>query len=77
MERGRTYSGVTVPDIHVDIREGAAGVGVDQLDVHVKGDTFLVLDNILADQFTSDVCIHEYITMKMLQLRSSYSTVPG
>jgi hypothetical protein len=56
-ERGQTDGGVTVPDVHVDVREGVAGIGVDQLDVHVKGDTFLVLENVLADQFTGDVCI--------------------
>ena len=58
LERRRAYSGVTVPYFHVDVREWVAGVGVDQLDVHVKGNTFLVLNNVLADQFTGDVYIH-------------------
>lgn len=51
----KTYGGVAVPDIHVDVRQRVASVGVDQLDVHVERDTRLRLDDILADHFASDI----------------------
>ena len=44
-----------MPDIHVDVRQGIASVGVDQLDVHVERDTRLRLDDVLADHFASDI----------------------
>lgn len=44
-----------MPDIHVDVRQGVAGVGVDQLDVHVERDTGLRLDDVLANHLASDI----------------------
>jgi hypothetical protein len=51
------YSGVAVPDIHIDVGQRVASVGVDHLDVHVERDTFLGLDDVLADHLTSNICI--------------------
>lgn len=45
-----------MPDIRVDLREGFAGVGIDELDVHEQRHALLVFGDILADQFTGDVC---------------------
>jgi hypothetical protein len=44
-----TYSGVAVPQVHVDLRNGFAGVGVDQLDVHVERNTLLGLRNVFTN----------------------------
>lgn len=44
-----------MPDIHVDVGQRVAGVGVDHLDVHVQGDTSLSLDDVLADQLAGDI----------------------
>lgn len=44
-----------MPNISVDIGNGIAGVGVDQLDVHEKGNTFLGLSDVLANEFTGDI----------------------
>lgn len=49
------YSGVTVPEISVDLGDRLAGVGVDQLDIHVEGDTLLGFDNVLTNKLTRDV----------------------
>lgn len=51
-----TYSGVAVPKVHVDVRQGVAGVGVNHLDVHVERDTWLGLDDVLADKLAADIC---------------------
>jgi hypothetical protein len=50
-----TYSGVAVPQVHVDLRNGFAGVGVDQLDVHVERNTLLGLRDVFTNQFTRDI----------------------
>jgi hypothetical protein len=44
-----TYSGVAVPEIHVDIGKGIASVSVDELDVHVYSNALLVIHDILTD----------------------------
>jgi hypothetical protein len=44
-----TYSGVAVPQVHVDLRNGFAGVGVDQLDVHVERNTLLGLRDVFTN----------------------------
>jgi hypothetical protein len=44
-----------VPHVHVNFGDWIAGVGVDQLNVHVEGNTLLVLDDILANEFTTDI----------------------
>lgn len=54
-DTGVDTGGVAVPEIGVDIGDGLAGVGVDQLDVYVEGDTLLVLDDVLTDEFAGDV----------------------
>lgn len=46
-----------MPDVHVDLRNWLAGVGVNELDVEEERNTFLVLRNVRADQFTGDICI--------------------
>lgn len=51
-----THSGIAVPDVHVDVRQGVASVGVNHLDVHVQRDTGLGFDNVLADQLASNIC---------------------
>lgn len=50
-----TYSGVAVPEVHVDLRNGFAGVGVDQLDIHVERNSLLGLRDVFTDKFTSDI----------------------
>jgi hypothetical protein len=50
-----THSRVAVPQIHIDLRNRLAGVGVDQLDVHIEWNTFLSLRDVLANEFTSDI----------------------
>lgn len=50
-----THGGIAVPEIHVDIGQGIAGVGVNELDVHVQSNTLLVIDNVLADKLTAHV----------------------
>lgn len=49
------YGGVTVPKISVNLRNRLAGVGVDQLDIHVEWNTLLGLDNVLTNELTRDV----------------------
>lgn len=44
-----------MPQISVDLGNGLAGVGVNELDVHEERDTLLVLGDVLADKFTSDI----------------------
>lgn len=44
-----------MPQVHVDLRDGLAGVGVNQLDVHVERNTLLGLRHVVADQFTGDI----------------------
>jgi hypothetical protein len=50
-----THGGIAVPEIHVDIGEGIAGVGVDELDIHVQSNTLLLVDDVLADKLTTHV----------------------
>lgn len=50
-----TYGGVAVPQVHVDLRNGFAGVGVDQLDVHVERNTLLGFRDIFTNQFARDI----------------------
>lgn len=50
-----SYGGVAVPNISVDLGHRLAGVGVDQLDIHVEGNTLLGLDNVLTNKLTRDV----------------------
>lgn len=44
-----------MPEIHVDIGQRIAGVGVNELDVHVESNTLLVIDDVLADELTTHV----------------------
>ena len=44
-----------MPEISVDLGNGLAGVGVDELDVHEKGNTLLILGNVLTNKLTSDI----------------------
>lgn len=44
-----------MPQVHVDLRNGIAGVGVDQLDVHVERNTLLGLRHVVTNQFTRDI----------------------
>lgn len=50
-----TYSGIAMPDIHIDIRQRLTGVGVDELDVHIQRNTTLVLSNVIADQLAAHI----------------------
>lgn len=50
-----TYSGVAVPQVRVELRNGFAGVGVDQLDVQVERNTFLGLGDVLTNELTGDI----------------------
>lgn len=50
-----THGGIAVPEIHVDIGQGIAGVGVNELDVHVESNTLLVINDVLADKLTTHV----------------------
>ena len=52
---GGTYSRVAVPGIKVDVRDGIAGVGVNDLEVQVQRHTGLVLGDVLADQLTGNI----------------------
>jgi hypothetical protein len=47
--------GVAVPEIHVDGWDGLASAGVDELDVEVERDTFLIFRDVATDQLTIDV----------------------
>lgn len=51
------YGRVAVPDVHVDVGHRLAGVGVNQLDVHVQRNTSLVLHDVLADKLASNDCM--------------------
>lgn len=51
---GVDTGGIAVPEVGVDLGDGFAGVDIDQLDVEVQGYTGLVLDQVLADEFTGD-----------------------
>jgi hypothetical protein len=44
-----------VPHVHVDFGDWLAGVGVDQLNVHVEGNTLLVLGDTLTNEFARDI----------------------
>lgn len=44
-----------MPQVHVDLRNGIAGVGVDQLDVHVERNTPLGLRHVVTNKFTRDI----------------------
>jgi len=48
-------SGVTVPDININLWNWFAGCDVDVLNLKVEGDTRLTLSNVLADKLASDV----------------------
>ena len=72
-----TYGGVAVPQIGVDLGDGLAGVGVDELDVHEQGDTLLVLGNVLADELTGNVLWVLARTLRSWVGFSAYSKVPG
>ena len=50
-----TYSSIAVPDVHVNLRNRLAGLGVDQLNIEEKGDTLLVLCDVRPDHFTSNI----------------------
>ena len=52
---GVDTGGIAVPEVGIDLRDGLAGVDIDQLDVEVQGHTGLVLDEVLADELTGDV----------------------
>ncbi len=43
------------PDLNIGVGHGLAGVDVKHLDVQVKGNTLLALNNIRADVLASDV----------------------
>lgn len=51
-----TYRRIAVPDIHVDLRNRLASLGVDKLDVKEKRNTLLILRDVRANHFTSDIC---------------------
>lgn len=65
-----------MPDVHVDVGQGVAGVGVNHLDVHVERYTLLGLDNVLADELTGDICIYQYRSERGA-VENTNSTVPG
>ena len=46
---------VTVPEIHIDRRNGLAGASVDELDVKVERDTLLAVRDVAANQLAIDV----------------------
>ena len=43
------------PDLEVCLGDGFTGLDVEDLEVQGQGHTILVLDNVLADKFTSNV----------------------
>jgi len=44
-----------MPQIHINLRNRFAGIGVDELNVHIEGNTLLGLRDVLANKFTSDI----------------------
>ena len=44
-----------MPEVNVDIGDGLASVDIDQLDINVGVDTFLILADVPADVFTINV----------------------
>jgi hypothetical protein len=44
-----------VPKVNVDVGDGLARVGVDELNVQIQRDTFLVLDEVVADELSAHV----------------------
>jgi hypothetical protein len=44
-----------VPEIHVDIGQRLAGVGVNELDIHVQSNTLLVFNDVLTDELTAHI----------------------
>jgi hypothetical protein len=49
------YSRIAVPKVHIDLRLGLTGVGVDDLDVHVERNATLVFGDVGADIFAGYV----------------------
>lgn len=73
-----THSRVAVPEIHKDVRQRLAGLGVDELDIHVQRNALLALDNVLANQFTRDVYTELADTQQIISEPCvPYNTVPG
>ena len=76
---------VAVPDLQVQIRDGLAGVDVNDLVVEDDVDTLLLLDDVVVDEFSSNVCKWVSKKRKSLQrsnpryvvTRDAYSTGPG
>lgn len=44
-----------MPEVHVDIGQGVAGVGVNELDVHVQSNTLLVINDVLTDELAAHI----------------------
>lgn len=49
------YSSVAVPDVNVDLGNGLAGAGVNELDVQVERHTLLGLGDIVADELAGHI----------------------
>lgn len=54
-DAGVNTSGVAVPEVNHGVDNWLAGIHVDDLDVQNKFDTFLVFDDVAADEFTSGI----------------------
>lgn len=72
-----TYRRIAVPDIHVDLRNRLASLGVDKLDVKEKRNTLLILRDVRANHFTSDICYRLAMQNKQCPPKDTYSRDPG
>lgn len=51
----KTHCSIAVPEIHVDIGQRLAGVGVNELDIHVQSNTLLVFNDVLTNELTAHI----------------------
>jgi hypothetical protein len=46
-----------MPQVHVNIRKRVTSIGINQLEVHEKRNTSLILDNVLTNELTRDIYV--------------------
>ena len=68
-----SYRGIAVPDVHEDLRDRLTSVGVNELNVHEKRNTLLVLRDVRTDHLTGDIC--HWLAICQLNLLGEKRTV--
>lgn len=62
-----------MPEVNVNLGHWLAGVGVDHLDVHVERNTLLVLSDVAADHFTSNVYFSQHMKAILSEMHTVWS----